>query len=634
MVGFVAFIHENAAKQADKLNEKVNKMMSHRGPDHVNIMKDAHIEMGVCQLAKDETEMALQPLSYEGGRYWIVYDGGIYNDKELRMELLQKGKVFKTKSDTEVLLALYSLEGKDMVQRLRGSFAFVIWDNLTKTVFAARDRFGIKPLFYVERDGFLQMASEKKCIVATVDDWNVNEQALQHYLSFQYVPEPMTMTESIMKIEPGFYVEKSIGEELKLTQYWKPAFNRVNRSEENWVKIIQETMIESIRLHMKKDTSIGTFLSGGIDSTIIASIAKQIKPDIETFSVGFENNGYSEIEVAKETAAKLNIVNHSAVITAEEYVNELPKIMWHMDDPLADPACVPLYFAAKEARKKVGTILSGEGADELFGGYNIYREPHSLCFFRYMPLFLKRTVRKMANYLPDGQRGKSFLLRGTTPLQERYIGNANIFLEEEKRNILKNYNPSLSNQMVTSRFYEETFGQDPVQKMQHIDICTWLRGDILVKADRMTMAHSLDVRVPFLDSHVFEIASCIPTKWKTANGTTKYMLRQAFKGIVPDHVYMRKKLGFPVPLKVWLKDELYNWAHTLISECETDQYLNKSYLSKLLDDHVQNKADYSRKIWTALTFIIWHQVYVEQKYDISKWIPEKKAESKVESIIS
>lgn len=627
MCGFVTCVFDNVPKHENDHNiEEMNQFITHRGPDQVDYIKGDHIELGFSRLSIIDIEGGDQPLSYEDGRYWIVFNGEIYNYLELRKELVEKGKSFKTKSDTEVILALYSEEGKSMVHRLRGMFAFVIWDNLTKTVFAARDRFGIKPLFYVEKKGCLMLASEKKSLLAACDNGNIslNEEALQHYLSFQYVPEPGTMAEKIMKVETGYYLEKTMGQAMSLTQYWKPTFTPIYQSEESWVKSIQECVIDSVRAHMRSDVPVGAFLSGGIDSTIIAAIAKEFKPDLETFSIGFETNGYSEIAVAKATADHLNLVNHSSLITADEYISHLPRIMWHMDDPLADPACVPLYFVAREASKRVKVVLSGEGADELFGGYNIYREPQSLAFFRYVPALLKRNVKTMAKYLPDGVRGKSFLERGTTPLEERYIGNAKIFSEMEKSQLLRRYDSQLSNQAVTKPFYRESAGQDLVNQMQHLDICTWLRGDILVKADRMTMAHSLELRVPFLDSHVFELASHIPSEWKTTNGTTKYILRKAFKDMVPDHVYMRKKLGFPVPLRHWLKDELYDWAIALIDESETDEYLNKSSIRHLLDEHSRNKADHSRKIWTALTFMVWHQVYIEQKYSIKEWLTDTK----------
>ncbi|MFC0473337.1 asparagine synthase (glutamine-hydrolyzing) [Halalkalibacter kiskunsagensis] len=627
MCGFVTYLFDMPQKydQYNKIQE-MNKMIPHRGPDQEGYMHGEHVQLGFSRLSIIDLESGNQPLSYEDGRYWIVFNGEIYNYVELRKELLDKGKEFQTESDTEVILALYSEVGANVVQHLRGMFAFVIWDNVEKRAFAARDHFGIKPLFYKEGSDGLMLASEKKSLLTATPQQQLSEQALHHYMSFQYVPEPHSMTKDIYKLEPGHSLEKELGQKAKIKQYFKPVFSPVNKSEFDWVKQIRETLYDSVDKHMRSDVPVGAFLSGGIDSTIIATIAKELKPDLETYSVGFEHNGYSEIDVAKESADKLNIKNYSKIITAEEYQDALPKIMWHMDDPLADPACVPLYFVAKEASQRVKVVLSGEGADELFGGYNIYREPQSLAFFQHVPDILSKNVRRLAAILPEGMKGKSFLERGTTPLEERYIGNAKMFSEVEKEQLLLMYKKQYSNDIITKPIFQDTKNQHDVNRMQHLDMCTWLRGDILVKADKMTMAHSLELRVPFLDKNVFELASLIPAEWKTTNGTTKYILRKAFEGIVPDHVFMRKKLGFPVPMRHWLKNEWYDWATTLINESETDEYINKNYVLKLLEEHSLNKADRSRKLWTVLTFMIWHQVYVEGKYDSKQWLTERKEE--------
>ncbi|MCL7748225.1 asparagine synthase (glutamine-hydrolyzing) [Halalkalibacter alkaliphilus] len=630
MCGFVACIFDEPQKSDYKLKE-MNKMIPHRGPDQEGYMNGDHVQLGFSRLSIIDLEGGYQPLSYMNGRYWIVFNGEIYNYVELRKDLLAKGKHFETDSDTEVILALYSKVGEQVVQYLRGMFAFVIWDSHEKKAFAARDHFGIKPFFYKESKDRFICASEKKSLEID-ENSEVSSQALHHYLSFQYVPEPYSLTKDIFKLEPGHYLVKKIGQKAIIKSYFKPMFSPVNKTEEDWVSQIRETMYESVEKHMRSDVPVGSFLSGGIDSTIIASIAKDIKPDLETYSVGFSQDGYSELDVAKESAEKLNIKNYSKVISAQEYWQELPKIMWHMDDPLADPACVPLYFVAKEASKRVKVVLSGEGADELFGGYNIYREPHSLACFQYVPTVLKKKLRKLAAVLPEGMKGKSFLERGTTPLEERYIGNAKMFTELEKEKLLLAYNRMFSNELITKNIYEHSIHQHSVNRMQHLDLCTWLRGDILVKADKMTMAHSLELRVPFLDKEVFELASHIPAEWKTTNGTTKYILRKAFEGIVPDHVFMRKKLGFPVPLRHWLKNELYDYAKKLISESETDAYLDKTYVHHLLEEHCLDKADRSRKIWTVLSFMIWHQVYIEQKYDYTSWLKERNREDEIVKI--
>lgn len=566
-----------------------------------------------------DIESGSQPLSYENDRYWIIFNGEIYNFVELREELVKKGFSFETESDTEVILALFSELREKAVERLRGMFAFVIWDKEKQELFGARDPFGIKPFFYLENDEETFFASEKKSILLAMESSELHLDSLQQYMTYQFVPEPETMTKNIRKLEPGHYFTKKPGGPLNIARYWKANFSPVgHRSQEEFIKEIRDVLFDSVNIHMRSDVPVGSFLSGGIDSSLIVSIAKQFHPNIKTFSVGFERDGFSEIDVAKETADRLGVENINYVISPEEYMNELPKIMWHMDDPLADPACVPLYFVAREARKHVTVVLSGEGADELFGGYNIYREPQSLEMFNKIPDVGKALLRSLASALPEGVRGKSFIERGVTPMEERYIGNAKMFSEEEKRSLLVKYNGAVDFRDVTKPLYAETAGYDPVDRMQYIDIHTWMRGDILLKADRMTMAHSLELRVPFLDKAVFDIASKIPTSLKTAEGTTKYILRKAAEGIVPDHVLNRKKLGFPVPIRHWLKAEMHDWAVDLIKQSETGHLINKQYVLDLLDEHCRGKLDHSRKIWTVLVFMVWHGVFVEEKYDFQK----------------
>ncbi|MBA4536890.1 asparagine synthase (glutamine-hydrolyzing) [Bacillus aquiflavi] len=629
MCGFIGCVHDKAQKVLEE-NEKqfkiMNDLITHRGPDDAGYYFDDYVQFGFRRLSIIDIKSGHQPLSYENERYWIIFNGEIYNYVELREELLKNNKVtFTTNSDTEVIVALYSKLKEKVVEKLRGMFAFVIWDKKEQTLFGARDHFGIKPFFYMEDEKRTFFASEKKSILHALENDVINYESLQHYLTFQFVPEPNTMSEGICKLEPGHYFTKKIGSKMEIKQYWKATFNPVVKSEENYVKEIRDILFDSVEKHMRSDVPLGSFLSGGIDSSIIASIASKFNPKIKTFSVGFERNGFSEIDVAKETAEKIGVENINYVITPEEYMNELPKIMWHMDDPLADPACVPLYFVAREARKHVSVVLSGEGADELFGGYNIYREPRSLAMFDKIPNIFKALLRKIARMMPEGMKGKSFIERGCTPLEERYIGNAKMFTEDEKRELLLVHKEAIQYHSITKPFYEECQNYAPVEKMQYIDIHTWMRGDILLKADKTTMAHSLELRVPFLDKNVFEIASKLPTNLKIAKGTTKYILRKAAEGIVPDHVLNRKKLGFPVPIRHWLKEEMNEWAKTLIYESKTDHLINKSYLLQLLDDHCRGKGDYSRKIWTVLMFMIWHSIYIEEKYNFAEVSSKEKS---------
>ncbi|QOR65934.1 asparagine synthase (glutamine-hydrolyzing) [Cytobacillus suaedae] len=619
MCGFIGCMHKkgNSNEYIDKF-KSMNRIITHRGPDDEGYYSDDMIQFGFRRLSIIDLESGHQPLTYENDRYWIIFNGEIYNYLELRNELLLDGMEFATNCDTEVIVALYSKIKEKAVSRLRGMFAFVIWDKKNKEVFGARDQFGIKPFYYMEDDSKVLFASEKKSILLAFENDIINYDSLQHYLTYQFVPEPETMSIGIKRLEPGHYFTKKLNEDMKIEQYWKANFKPIKLEEETLVTEIRDALYDSVKIHMRSDVPVGAFLSGGIDSSIIVSLAKQFNPTIKTFSVGFETNGYSEIDVAKETASKLGVENFSSIISPEEFMAELPKIMWHMDDPLADPAAIPLYFVAKEARKHVTVVLSGEGADELFGGYNIYREPQALEIFDTLPQTGKTMLRKIAHLLPEGVRGKSFIERGCTPMEKRYIGNAKMFTEVEKQLLLTSYKEGLDYTQITAPFYQETTHYEPVNRMQYIDIHTWLRGDILLKADKMTMAHSLELRVPFLDKVVFDVAHKIGPEFKTANKTTKYILRKAVEGIVPDHVLNRKKLGFPVPIRHWLKNEMYDWAVSIINTSDTGHLFNKNVVLQLLDDHCKGKADNSRKLWTVLVFMVWHQVFIEKEYQLKE----------------
>ncbi|QPC48427.1 asparagine synthase (glutamine-hydrolyzing) [Mangrovibacillus cuniculi] len=614
MCGFLGYIRDDKFDDMHKgfaEFTKKNKLIEHRGPDDEGYFQDEHVRFGFRRLSIIDVEAGHQPLSFEDQRYWIIFNGEIYNHVELREHLQSEGTCFETQSDTEVILALYQKYRKDVVHHLRGMFAFIIWDKEEKVLFGARDHFGIKPMYYAELEGETYFSSERKSLDQLFKEPALDEVALQHYLTFQYVPEPFSSFKEIKRFPPGHYFEKKLGKRLEVNTYWKPSFQPLQDSSKDWINEIRYVLRDSVEKHMRSDVPVGSFLSGGIDSSFIVSLAKEVNPEIKTFSVGFSREGFSEIDVAKETAEALGVENYHKYISADEYIAALPQIMWYLDEPLADPACVPLYFVAKEARKQVTVVLSGEGADELFGGYNIYREPVSLNIFTKIPKIGHSILRSLANVLPEGIKGKSFLERGVTPLQDRYIGNAKMFSEKEKQELLYTYQRSIHFKDITNPIYQEASGNSPVETMQLIDLYTWMRGDILQKADKMTMANSLELRVPFLDKEVMKVASTIPADLKIANGTTKHILRLAAEGIVPNHVLHRKKLGFPVPIRHWLKHELYDWANQLIIDSQTEHLINKQFVRRLLEEHCRGHADHSRKIWTVLVFMTWHQVYIE-----------------------
>ncbi|MFC4950884.1 asparagine synthase (glutamine-hydrolyzing) [Pseudonocardia sp. GCM10023141] len=604
------------------------RCMRHRGPDESGTWNDDDVAFGFNRLAFIDIENSHQPLRYADDRYTLVFNGEIYNYLELRAELAENhGATFATEGDGEAIVAAYHQWGPSAVSRLRGMFAFLIWDAQERVLFGARDPFGIKPLFYATGPAGVVFGSEKKSLLELGPTIGLNDPiteldpvALQHYLLLQYVPEPETLHRVIRRVESGTHFTVRPGGEVDVERYFTPVLHSGGGSGAPLYRKIADALRDSVAKHMRADVTVGSFLSGGIDSTAIAALAKEHNPDLVTFTTGFERDGYSEIDVAAESAAAIGVKHVVRVVKPDEMMEALPLIVWYLDDPVADPALVPLWFIAREARQHVKVVLSGEGADELFGGYTIYHEPLSLAAFERVPGALRGLLGKASTKLPPGMRGKDLLRRGALTLEQRYYGNARIFLDNQLEGVLRQYDPRRSHTDVTEAHYRDSAGWDPVSRMQHVDLFTWLRGDILVKADKMTMANSLELRVPFLDPEVFAVASGIPLEEKLAENTTKYALRRALEGIVPAHVLHRAKLGFPVPIRHWLKDEMYDWARNIIRDSQADHLVDLAATQRLLDAHRDGPIDHSRRIWTLLVFLIWHGIFVEQR--IKPEIPE------------
>ncbi|HEX7658477.1 MAG TPA: asparagine synthase (glutamine-hydrolyzing) [Pseudonocardiaceae bacterium] len=635
MCGLIGLVcpSQPAAEAARPAVLRAMSCMRHRGPDETGTWADGEVVFGFNRLSIIDLEHSHQPLSWgppeSPNRYTLVFNGEIYNYLELRAELIEKFDAqFNTDGDGEVIVAAYHYLGEASVSRLRGMFAFLIWDSERRVVFGARDPFGIKPLFYASGPGGVAFASEKKSLLDLAPQLGItpalDTTALQHYLILQYVPEPESLQQTIRRIESGNSFTITPGGKPVTRRYFNPIFRRrlVNGPADSarLYDDILAVMRDSVAKHMRADVTVGAFLSGGIDSTAIAALAKEHNPDLITFTTGFERKGYSEIDVAAESAAAIGVKHVVRTVSPDEMMAALPLIIWYLDDPVADPALVPLWFIAREARNYVKVVLSGEGSDELFGGYTIYREPLSLAPFEKVPGALRKAMGKVSTKIPDGVRGKDLLRRGALTLEQRYYGNARIFRDDQLRAVMRHFDPRITHTDVTNRPYQTSMGWDPVTRMQHVDLFTWLRGDILVKADKMTMANSLELRVPFLDREVFTIASQIPLEEKITRETTKYALRRALRDVVPPHVLNRRKLGFPVPIRHWLRAEMYDWARQIVLDSQTDQYIDRNAVLQLLDDHRDGKLDHSRRIWALLVFMIWHGIFVEGR--IRPRIPE------------
>ena len=607
MCGYVGFIND-----CDDTKNVLQSMMDkiiHRGPDSEGAYIDDNIALGFRRLSIIDLEGGSQPIFNEDESMVLLFNGEIYNYRILREELKKCGHVFRTESDSETLIHGYEEYGEDLLPKLRGMFSFVIWNKNTKELFGARDYFGIKPFYYAKQDGHFLFGSEIKSF--TVHPYfkkELNEEALENYLSFQYSVMEETFFKGVFRLLPAHCIKYKDGE-ISIKRWWEPKFDaEPGHDIDYWVDRISETFDNSVEAHKISDVEVGSFLSSGVDSSYVACRADVDK----TFTVGFGNDEkYNEIGFAKELAEYINVENISKVITPEEYWDSLSKVQYHMDEPLADPAAVALYFVCQIASENLKVVLSGEGADEIFGGYNIYMEPFDVAWYYKIPRTVRRIIGKFASLFPKA-RGFNFLIRRGQDVEEWFIGNANMFSVKERKHLLKSKTNAPTPQQLTKAYYDKVKNHDMATKMQYIDLNMWMAGDILLKADKMSMAHSLELRVPFLDREVMALASKIPTEYRVNNQNTKLAMRKSALRAMPQKTADKKKLGFPVPIRVWLcEDKYYNKVRSYFENAAAEKYFNTDILVSLLDEHKSGKKDNSRKIWTVFCFLLWHEQFME-----------------------
>ena len=607
MCGFAGYIHNYGTFDKEEVMHKMADRIKHRGPDDAHYYIDDGIALGFRRLSIIDLEGGRQPILNEDKSKVLMFNGEIYNYQSLREDLLKAGHVFTTKTDSEVLLHGFEEYGTDLLNKLRGMFAFIIWDKNTKTLFGARDYFGIKPFYYAKMQGTLMFGSEIKSFVEHPHfKRELNERALEGYLSFQYSPGYETFFKNVYTLPPAHYFFYKDGK-MDMQRYWIPEFNaEEDKPLEYWVDEIEKTFDDSVNAHKIADVEVGSFLSSGVDSSYVACSADVDK----TFTVGFDNGEkYNEISYAKELSELIPVKNYSKTITPEEFWGNFGKIQYHMDEPLADPSAVALYFVCNTASKYLKVVMSGEGADEIFGGYNIYKEPLAVPAYDKIPFPIRRFIGKVASHLPK-KSGINFLIRRGKKLEDRFIGNAYMFTEEERKKLLKIKTDAPSPAEVVKPFYDRVKDKDPVTKMQFVDLNAWMVGDILLKADKMSMANSLEVRVPFLDKKIMELAERIPLKYRVNDENTKFAMRKAALRRMPEKWAGKKKLGFPVPTRVWLKeDKYYNIVKEKFTGEVAQKYFNTDMLVKLLDDHKNGKADNSRRVWTVYTFLVWYDQF-------------------------
>ena len=602
MCGIAGIVTKRENKK--EIIEAMSKRIEHRGPDGEGYFFDGDVALAHRRLSIIDLSTGNQPMFNEDDTVVTVFNGEIYNYVELRDELVKAGHKFKTKSDTEVLIHGFEEWHTDLPKYLRGMFAFAIYDKKSNELFLARDNFGIKPLYYTVMDGTFMFASEIKAFLDTPDfKKELNEDILQAYLEFSFVPTNETFFKGVYRLDAGSSLLYKDGD-IKIDKYFKLDFKDKEQTLAEAVESISEVMKDSVNRHLLSDVEVGSFLSSGIDSSYIVSLAKPAK----TYTVGYDIDKYDEISYAKDLTEKLGINNTSKVIKMDEYMEEFPKIMYYLDEPTSDPAAISLYFVAKLARRDVKVVLSGEGADEFFGGYNYYREEVDMKFYNKIPYFIRHFIGKIASLFPEGY-GFNFLVRRGEKLENSYIGVNRNFSEKMARKVLsKEYN--LRGIDVTKEIYKQFAGYSNIHKMQAIDINYWLMKDILLKADRMTMASSLEGRVPFIDKEVFKVASGLSIDYKVTKENTKVALREAAKEVIPTEAYKKKKLGFPVPIREWMKTpEVSDEIRKMFNKEFTSKFFKVDVINELLDEHISGKKDNYRKIWTIYSFLTWYEIF-------------------------
>lgn len=612
MCGFAGYIHTEKEMNHAEIIKDMCDRIAHRGPDDADYYVDDGISLGFRRLSIIDLDGGRQPIYNEDKNLVLLFNGEIYNYQELREELINAGHKFYTNTDSETLVHGYEEWGTGLPKKLRGMYAFVIWNRKEKELFGCRDNFGIKPFYFAQMGDSFMFGSEIKSFLAHPDfKKELNERQLENYLSFQYSPGEETFFKNVYKLTPAHYFIYKNGE-MKKVRYWLPDFNaEEDKSLDYWTDTIEKAFDNSVEAHKIADVEVGSFLSSGVDSSYVACSANVDK----TFTVGFDNGEkYNEISYAKELSELIPVKNISRVITPDDFWGNFSKIQYHMDEPLADPSAVALYFVCNTAAKHLKVALSGEGADELFGGYNIYHEPLDLTAYDKLPFGLRRVLGKAASHLPQ-VHGINYIVRRGKTLEERFIGNAYMFTENERKKLLKIKTDAKSPAAMVKPYYDMVKDKDAVTKMQFLDINMWMVGDILLKADKMSMANSLEVRVPFLDREIMKVAQRIPLKYRVNGTTTKYAMRTAAARRMPEKWSTKKKLGFPVPTREWLKqDKYYNIVKDAFTDETAKKFFNTDLLVKLLDEHKALKKDNSRKVWTVYTFLVWYKrFFIEEK---------------------
>ncbi len=613
MCGFVGFMNTPQVQKPGPVIEAMADRIVHRGPDDAHYYEDKDISLGFRRLSIIDLEGGRQPILNEDQSKVLVFNGEIYNYQELREDLLKRGHRFTTRADSETILHGYEEYGAEILQKLRGMFAFVIWDKKQKKLFGARDIFGIKPFYYYKKGGQFLFGSEIKSFLShPCFEKELDEALIPEYLSYEYIPDERTIFKNVWKL-PGAHCFTYQDGELKTERYYRIEYKiEEDKPLEYWEEAITEAFAESVAMHQISDVEVGCFLSSGVDSSYVVKEVSKGSEKVKTFSVGFEEEKYSELPYAQDFSKVVGVPNISNKVSADDFFDAMPEIQYFMDEPLPNPSEIPLYFLAKNARKYVKVVLSGEGADELFGGYPMYLQGgHFRDYTRKVPRPLRKMAGAVAKRMPEF-KGKHFLVRGGMEPWQRFMRANYVFQSGERQKFLKRRITSDLPETYSKRYFDEVPGLDEPTQLQYVDMHTWMIYDILLKADRMSMANSLELRVPFLDKEMLALSARIPTRYRAdcATETTKKALRGAAIKQLPERTANKKKLGFPVPLSDWLReDKYYNKVKEAFQGDIAEKFFVTKELMKLLDDHKAGKALNMQKIWSFYTFIVWYDQF-------------------------
>ncbi len=626
MCGIAGFIskEKNAPKiEREMLLDQMCKVITHRGPDEQGATVEGRAALGMRRLSIIDLKCGQQPIYTADGNLIIVFNGEIYNYRELKAELESLGHKFKTNSDTETILYAYKQFGAACLEKLRGMFAFAIWNKEDESLFIARDRVGKKPLFYtVTEKGNFVFGSELKVLLTHGEiKKEIDFAALDSYLTFGYVPEEFCIFKNVQKLAPGNYLVFKNGK-VETRSFWdfKYVKNTTVKSETEYVETLRELIKESVKVRLISEVPLGAFLSGGVDSsTIVGMMAQLSDQPVKTFSIGFNEDSFNELKYARIAAEHFKTDHHEFVVTPD-LVETIDELVWHFDEPFADPSALPTFMVSKMARQFVTVVLSGDGGDELFAGYTRYVRDKKKSGFDKLPrVFRENLLKPLSEQMPHGARGKNYLYNSSLDAVDRYIDDVSHFNSMRRKSLYsKDFLQNLNGDFgkggeVFRRLTENVSSSNAVDRLLYLDSKTYLPGDILTKVDRMSMATSLEARVPLLDHKLIDFVTGIPSELKLKGLETKYIFRKAVRGLVPDAILDRPKQGFGVPINEWINAQLKNRIReTLGSKQSVERgYFDAKYIKTLLDEHAQNRRDHSYALWILFMFELWHQKYLD-----------------------